>query len=396
MITKSYCSPSSRRSVACDRYTASWPVPPASQQPPVKPLLTNNGLASLYSLTTLGGSADPVQWTRAVPMIPSKKVNFRPAPATGGLEIDGDWAKMDLSISVLRSSDKDSMDEDSDLKEDEKVGRALRRKLLNPDFDTPFCKIRHEMKLALKLSWLPAEALASIKAKYAHIPPGPHAGEKLRKARLAHPERLSETLLVTLPIRVVQVSERVETIFRTMSFHHGADNLAMGGVAMRRTLAQSRSASPALSGGSIGSISGRNSPAMSPLAALALPASTPMSRSCSSSPAPSNSSLPPLSSSSSSGSSSSGSYSAPSVSGPMSYGAAVATTFPGDFVLPPYSELYYSNGDRKDSLGGGWLPKYTEKEDLPTEDTLVAPAAADPESDEESEHGDIGLPAVTA
>jgi len=45
--------------------------------------------------------------------------------------------------------------------------------------------------------------------------------------------------------------------------------------------------------------------------------------------------------------------------------AVVAATFPGPFVLPPYSELYHANGDRKDASDNAWLPRYVEKEDQP-------------------------------
>ncbi|KAG8861951.1 hypothetical protein FRB96_002394 [Tulasnella sp. 330] len=376
------------RSIPCERYISAWPVPPASQQPPNKPLLGQSPLASLYTLTSIGGVPDPVQWTRAVPMVPTKKVNFRPSPATGGLEVDGEWAKMDLSIGVLRAGDKedDTAVGESETLDDEKAGRRLRRKLLNPDVDTPFCKIRHEMKIALRLSWLPAAAAESIQRRYAHVPAGIHRGDKIRKARLAHPDRLQEVLLVSLPMKVVQVSEGVETIFKKLGVHHGAPTSGpMASTAMRRYMAQgqghSRSASPCgSSAGSMGSMSGRASPANG----LVMPGSAGMSRSStpglttSGSPTHSIASLPASSSSSSHG------LSIPTPNGPLAYGAAVVSSFPGTFVLPPYSELFHSNGDRKDSVGGGWLPKYTEK-DEEAEDTAPAPAIVDSDSEDEAE-----------
>lgn len=396
---------SSFRNLPCERYTSSWPVPPSSQQPPHKPLLAPNPLASVYSLTTLGGPADPVQWTRAVPMVPTRKAHFKPSPVTGGLEIDREWAKMDIPIGILRQGDREPQPElapDEQQPEDrdeEKLGRELRRKLLNPDFDSPFVKIRHEMRIALRLSWLPQEAVDAIRARYANVPAGMHRGERIRRARMAHPARLTETLLVSMPIRMVQVSEGVESIFRTMGVHHGASipaavSAAVGGVAMRRGLAQSRSGSPSPSSsvGSSRSMSGRASPAavVPPAASLSIPTSSAMSRSSTpstSSPAPSMTSLPSSSVSSSSSSSSASHASAAVVLAP--YVAALSSCFPGPFVLPPYSELYYSNGDRKDSCGGGWLPKYEEREDEVAEDTAPPPAMVDSDSDDESEqeHG---------
>ncbi|KAG9008045.1 hypothetical protein FRB94_013810 [Tulasnella sp. JGI-2019a] len=368
------------RSVPCERYVAAWPVPPASEQPPNKPLLGVNPFAGLYTLASLAGSPEPVHWSRVVPMVPTKKVNFRPSPVTGGLEVDGEWAKMDLSIGVLRAGDNEDADvQEGELRDDEKAGRRLRRKLLNPDVDTPFCRVRHEMKIALRLSWLPTEAMESIRARYEDLPVGMHRGEKIRKARLAHPERLQETLLVSLPIKMVQVSAGVETIFKNMGVHHGAETVSAGSAAMRRTASQNRSRSASPNGSSAGSMSGRASPATG----LAIPGSAVMSRSstpglsASMSPASSSGSLPSSSSSSSHGSS------IITPTGLLPYGAAVASSFPGPFVLPPYSELYHSNGDRKDSVGGGWLPKYTEKDET-TEDTAPAPAIVDSDSEDDT------------
>ncbi|KAG8945543.1 hypothetical protein FRC00_010077, partial [Tulasnella sp. 408] len=150
------------RSVPCERFVSNYPVPPTSQQPPNKPFLTPNPLEGLYSLG-LAAANEAVQWTRTVPMLPTKRVNFRPSPATGGLEVDGEWAKMDLAIGVLRKEDMEEMSAAADEPQDEeKLGRNLRRKILNPDFDTPFVKVRHEMKVALRLSWLPEHAADEI------------------------------------------------------------------------------------------------------------------------------------------------------------------------------------------------------------------------------------------
>ncbi|KAG8898235.1 hypothetical protein FRB99_007582 [Tulasnella sp. 403] len=351
------------RSIPCERFISTFPVPPPSQQPPQKPFLLQNPLEGLYSLG-LAASHEPVQWTRTVPMLPSKRVNFRPSPATGGLEVDGEWAKMDLAINVLRQCDREpeSTDENAEGadKDEEKAGRNLRRKLLQADFDTPFCRVRHEMKIALKLSWLPEEAATSIASQHAHLSSSVSVGEVLRKARMAHPDRKTETLLISLPIKMTQVSAGVETIYKSLGVHHGAP-LAP---AMRRTLAQSRSTSPVPSLSASNSTSStRTSPASaivslpSAVALLAPPRSD--------SPGPSG--MTPSSSASSASSHSDATSMSSSLSvSPSSGSAPLAswTTFPGSFVLPPYSELYHTNGERK-VCESTWLPRYVEKEEYP-------------------------------
>lgn len=308
-------------------------------QPPIKPFLTQNPMEGFFNLG-LTAPPEPLQWTRTVPMLPTKRVNFRPSPATGGLELDGEWAKMDLAISVLRKGDQElelPIPTPDDDKDDEKSGRNLRRKLLNPDFDTPFCKVRHEMKIALRLSWLPDAAAAEIAAQCGSD--SANAGERLRKARIAHPDRKTETLVMTLPMKLVQVSECVEDLYKMLGVHHGASSAAM-----RRTTAQSRSASPVpslSSSTSSGSDSSRSSPASG---VLALPSVSSPHSSRSASPAPSTSSS---------------CSSASSMDGLTPYSKAVH----GAFLLPPYSELYDSNGERKELTEGVWLPPYMEKDD---------------------------------
>ncbi|KAG9019554.1 hypothetical protein FRB90_000462 [Tulasnella sp. 427] len=312
------------RSIPCERFTTNYPVPPASQQPPNKPFLTQNPLEGLYSLG-LTSTSEAVQWTRTVPMLPTKRVNFRPSPATGGLEVDGEWAKMDLAIGVLRKDDveQSSVTVNEEEHDDEKVGRNVRRKILNPDFDSPFVKVRHEMKIALRLSWLPERAAEEV-ARSLH---SAGDGEALRKARAAHPERKTETLLMSLPIKLAMVSQGVQTMFKTLGVHYGAPNPVAIAPAMRRTLAQSRAASPVPSLSSCGS-SAVDSPASG---VVALPSVLGLARA--GSPAPSESSS-----------------------------FVGRPSFQGPFVLPPYSELYHSNGERKEEVEGAFLPPYVEKE----------------------------------
>ncbi|KAG8946480.1 hypothetical protein FRC04_011656 [Tulasnella sp. 424] len=337
------------RSVPCERFLSNYPVPPLSQQPPNKPFLTQNPLEGLYSLG-LAAANEAVQWTRTVPMLPTKRVNFRPSPATGGLEVDGEWAKMDLAIGVLRKEDMEELGLDSssaDHQDDEKVGRNVRRKILNPDFDTPFVKVRHEMKIALRLSWLPEHAADEIARSCAGVD-----GEQLRKARMAHPERKTETLLMSLPIKLAAVSQGVERMFKTLGVHYGAPNPISPSVApsMRRTLAQSRSASPAPSLTTSSSYSSPSSARTSPASGImALPSVMGLNI-----PGRSDSPAPSLASSSSHGHSSSS----------CSTGLHPFAVFPGPFVLPPYSELYHSNGERKEEVDGAFLPAYVEKEPL--------------------------------
>lgn len=342
------------RSIPCERYVSTFPVPPASQQPPNKPLLNPNPLEGLFSLG-LTAPSDPVQWTRTVPMLPTKRVNFRPSPATGGLEVDSEWAKMDLAITVLRKDDIETdIPADGASQDEEKAGRNLRRKLLNPDFDSPLCRSRHEMKVALKLSWLPERAAREL------ILHG-YTGERMRKARANHPDRKSETLLMSLPVKLAQVSEGVERLYKTLNVHHGAAAFAAGNTApliapaMRRALAQSqsRSASPAPSISASSSYSSaRSSPTNDH---ITLPSVAPVAMSRSGTPAPGG----PIPSSASSSS-----HCSTSTSGGLLPYAAVVSSFPGPFVLPPYSELYHANGDRKEHGDGAWLPQYVEKEDF--------------------------------
>lgn len=349
------------RSVPCERFLSNYPVPPTSQQPPNKPFLTPNPLEGLYSLG-LAAANEAVQWTRTVPMLPTKRVNFRPSPATGGLEVDGEWAKMDLSIGVLRKEDMEEMsaatNTDEQPQDDEKLGRNLRRKILNPDFDTPFVKLRHEMKIALRLSWLPEHAADEIARSGAALD-----GEQLRKARMAHPDRKTETLLMSLPIKMAAVSQGVEKMFKTLGVHYGAPNPISPSVApsMRRTLAQSRSASPAPSltySSSSSPSSARTSPASG---IMALPSVMGLSI-----PRRSDSPAPSLASSSSHGHSLSCSASSSCSTGVH----PLAVAFPGPFVLPPYSELYHSNGERKEEVDGAFLPPYVEKEPIQEGDEL--------------------------
>ncbi|KAG8898327.1 hypothetical protein FRC01_010948, partial [Tulasnella sp. 417] len=331
------------RSVPCERFLSNYPVPPTSQQPPNKPFLTPNPLEGLYSLG-LAAANEAVQWTRTVPMLPTKRVNFRPSPATGGLEVDGEWAKMDLAIGVLR---KEDMEETSNAattstnndepQDEEKLGRNLRRKILNPDFDTPFVKVRHEMKIALRLSWLPEHAADEI-ARTA----GAMDGEQLRKARMAHPERKTETLLMSLSIKMAAVSQGVQKMFKTLGVHYGAPIPISPSVAptMRRTLAQSRCASPAPSLTTASSYSSSPSSARTSPASgvMALPSVMGLS-------IPGRSDSPAPSVASSSSHRHSLSISASSCSAGLH---PLAVVFPGPFVLPPYSELYHSNGERKE------------------------------------------------
>ena len=270
-------------------------------------------------------------------MLPSKRVNFRPSPTTGGLELDGEWAKMDLAINVLRKSDVEELVEG--VADEEVFGRNTRRKLINQDIDTPFCRVRHDIKVALKLSWLPEPHASELAAKLKRCS---GSGERIRKLRAAHRERRTETLVFNVPVKYAQVSEGVEKVYRTLGVHHGAPVAALS----TAPTAIDRSASPVPS---LTTSSGGTSAGSTPASGiLPLPSCPSLSITSSSSGA---------SSMSQDDRSSCGS----DIGNPMPYVlvASSSSFFTGPFILPPYSELYHSNGDRKELLEG--LPPYVPK-----------------------------------
>jgi hypothetical protein len=303
-----------------------------------------NPLENLYTLGLASGP-EAVQWTRTLPMVPQHKVNFRPAPASGGLDLDSDWAKMDMAISVLRPSDLESVDEGED--DDEKTGRALRRKYINVDYDTPFCKIRHELKVSLRLSWLPEDAVDEVEAS-AQRRAGSYA-ERKRKARSAHPMRKSETLLFTIPVKVVTVPDHVEQAYireRELAC------LAAEGASIDRSASPARSQMSACSSSS----TAESRPSTPPASVRPSPFSVVAS-------------LPSLASSVSTCSS----LPRDDLHTPSSFkSASPYKAMP--FALPPYSELYHSNGDRREPLTS-WLPRYIEKEDVELPDSAASYAA---------------------
>ncbi|KAG8928972.1 hypothetical protein FRC02_006170 [Tulasnella sp. 418] len=335
------------RSVPCERYIQAFPVPPASEQPPNKPLLNPNPLEQFQNLGLTGEAASQaaVQWTRTVPLISTKRVNFRPSPATGGLEIDGEWAKMDLGITVLRKSDMESEPETPEAQtpeeaeklkkeREERAGRNLRRTLISSDFDSPLSKVRHDMKISLKLSWLPENVAEEINEliRIVEVTCGPGSlGEKKRKLRMSHPARKTETLMLNLSVRLVEVSEQVEAVYmaRQLGQASVAPTTFVRGAPLIRPLTRSalpsRSASPAISEASNASTSSQPSLRRSnSYASTSSPGSW-----CIGLPSRTNSPAPPV----------------PSF----------------HFALPPYSELYHTNGERKE-CENIWLPKYEEKD----------------------------------
>ena len=279
-------------------------------------------------------------------MVPQHKVNFRPAPVSGGLELDSDWAKMDMGVSVLRAGDEElPSSKTEDEVDDEKVGRALRRKFINVDYDTPLCKIRHELKVSLRLSWLPDEAAQEVED--AAVRRGGNVGERRRKARLAHKERKSEVLMFSIPLKLVTVPDHVEKAY--------AMGQELARVASEAT-SIARSASP------IGSDCSSTSSCSGPASGSSTPAT-----SARPSPLSMTTSLPSLASSVATVCSLLRDDAAPS-----SLATSASHRFASmPIALPPYSELYHSNGDRKEDFSS-WLPKYVEKEGVEVDSSYAA------------------------
>lgn len=126
-------------------YLNAFPVPSAEEQPPLMPLLTPHPWQSLYALGLVVPHECAVAWTRHTYLVAGDRVRYK--PSQGGLELNEDWAKMDTSVSI-----------DPTTRKSHPKPKGARQ--LCPTVFTPYMRIKHELRIALHLSYIPPEGAA--------------------------------------------------------------------------------------------------------------------------------------------------------------------------------------------------------------------------------------------
>lgn len=152
-----------------------FPISSASEQPPTLPLLSPNPLeyltrnCQIYPATDEDGN-QATKATRKHMLIPDGQMYYRPAGvpplgAMGGVALDHRWARMDVTVPLLRAqsssrqdvSGQDEEDGKMDLTPEAHADRIRRRGLVLPKTHSPFARVAHEMKIFIKVSWDPNE-----------------------------------------------------------------------------------------------------------------------------------------------------------------------------------------------------------------------------------------------
>ncbi|KDQ18067.1 hypothetical protein BOTBODRAFT_42507 [Botryobasidium botryosum FD-172 SS1] len=174
----------------CTRYADTFPLPPKEQQPPNLPLLSPHPLHQFAALgiTTLGEST--LYTTRTIPLVPAQSVQFRLSPARGGVSLDGEWAKMDITVPVLREvplgEEVEAEEDGAEIDEETKTERIARRSMVTTEMDAPFYRIRHEVRVNITLAYQPPNGANSIietvhvsaPLRFVHIPSSSHTNSR--------------------------------------------------------------------------------------------------------------------------------------------------------------------------------------------------------------------------
>ncbi|GAB1517700.1 hypothetical protein RhiTH_000750 [Rhizoctonia solani] len=123
-------------------YVDSFPVPPSHEQPPNMPLLSPHPWQALYALGLVVQHDYAVNWSQQTHLVSGNRVRFK--PALGGLELNDDWAKMDIPISIDPTTRKSH------------PARKGDRQLQATVF-TPHMRIKHELRVGFNLTFVPPE-----------------------------------------------------------------------------------------------------------------------------------------------------------------------------------------------------------------------------------------------
>ncbi|KAG8706649.1 hypothetical protein FRC09_002300 [Ceratobasidium sp. 395] len=127
------------------QYVNAFPVPSESEQPPHEPLRDPHSWHSLYALGLVVRHESAVAWTRQTHLVAGDRVRFK--PSLGGLELNEEWAKMDTTVSIDPTTQKSHP-------------KPKGARQLVPTVFTPYMRVKHELRVALNLSYIPPEGAA--------------------------------------------------------------------------------------------------------------------------------------------------------------------------------------------------------------------------------------------